>query len=140
MTTSGWRRVQGSVADNLTDDTKATVFDWKHRVRALVALSSVLNFMHRSTKPPIFHRDVKSANMVLDQAMGVKLIDCGLAKLLSEEDVDARAGGKSMFTMAGTAGGVLGTPGYMCPKYAMGGKFGEKSEVLFSCVFFALDD
>ena len=121
--------VHGSVAKNLLDDAKAAAFDWKHRVRALVGLASVLNFMHRSSDPPVMHRDVKSANMVLDQALRVKLIDCGIAKLLSAEDVHARDAGKTMFTMAATAGGVLGTPGYMCPRYTGGGKFGEKSEV-----------
>ena len=120
--------VHGSVAGNLTDDAKAAAFGWKYRVRALVALSSVLNYMHRSSQPPIFHRDVKSANMVLDHTMSVKLIDCGLAKLLSEEETNDFAAGKTLFTMAG-AGGVLGTPGYMCPRYASGGKFGEKSEM-----------
>ena len=120
--------VHGSVADNLINDAKAAAFGWKDRARALAALASVLNFMHRSHSPPIFHRDVKSANLVLDQAMSIKLIDCGIAKLLSDDQVDAQGGGKSLFTMGASAGGILGTPGYMCPKYTSGGRYGEKSE------------
>jgi len=44
----------------------------------------VLNYMHRSHSPPVFHRDVKSSNLVLTRGMDVKLIDCGLARLLTE--------------------------------------------------------
>jgi hypothetical protein len=52
--------------------------------QALTALASVLNYMHRSHSPPVFHRDVKSSNLVLARGMDVKLIDCGLARLLTE--------------------------------------------------------
>ena len=52
--------------------------------QALTALASVLNYMHRSHSPPVFHRDVKSSNLVLTRGMDVKPIDCGLARLLTE--------------------------------------------------------
>ena len=38
-----------------------------------------------------------------------KLIDCALAHLLTEEQAAQQASGKSMFTLGGTAGGLLGT-------------------------------
>ncbi len=76
--------VHGSVADNLTSDDRAGVFGWRLRVRALVALASVLNYMHCSSSPPIFHRDFKSSNVVIAEKMDVKLIDCGMAKLLTK--------------------------------------------------------
>ncbi len=55
----------GSIADVLADDARAAAFSWRHRVRALTAVASCLNYLHRSHRPPIFHRDVKSANVVL---------------------------------------------------------------------------
>jgi serine/threonine protein kinase len=123
----------GSIADTLANDGRAVVFDWRMRVRGMAGLASVLNYMHRSHDPPIYHRDVKSANVVLTETMDVKLIDCGLARLLTDEEAAARAsGGKSVFTMAsGTTvgGGILGTPGYMDPMYLTTGKFGDKAEV-----------
>jgi interleukin-1 receptor-associated kinase 4 len=121
--------VNGSVSDVLADDTRAATLTWKLRVKAMANLASVLNYMHRSHDPPIFHRDVKSGNLILDQAMEVKLIDCGLARLLSDEQQVERAAGKSLFTMGATAGGALGTPGYMCPRYCRTGKYSEKAEV-----------
>ena len=61
----------GSIADVLADDARATSFSWRHRVRALTAVASCLNYLHRSHRPPIFHRDVKSANVVLTADMQV---------------------------------------------------------------------
>jgi serine/threonine protein kinase len=61
----------GSVADVLADDARAAAFSWRHRVRALTAVASCLNYLHRSHRPPIFHRDVKSANVVLTADMQV---------------------------------------------------------------------
>ena len=55
-------------------------------------------------KPSIVHRDVKSANILLDGDARARLCDVGLAR-----DVDV---GTSM-----TQGSALGTPGYICPEY-----------------------
>lgn len=121
--------VYGSVADMLTDDSSATSFGVKARVRALAALASVLNYMHRSHDPSVYHRDVKCANLVLGQGMDVKLIDCGLSRVLTSEQASEQAAGKNAFTVAHAAGAVRGTPGYMCPRYIVTGKYGEQSEI-----------
>ena len=55
-------------------------------------------------KPSIVHRDVKSANVLLDGDARARLCDVGLAR-----DVDV---GTTM-----TQGSALGTPGYICPEY-----------------------
>ena len=55
-------------------------------------------------KPSIVHRDVKSANILLDGDARARLCDVGLAR-----DVDV---GTTM-----TQGSALGTPGYICPEY-----------------------
>ena len=71
----------------------------------------------------MFHRDVKAANVVLTAALEPKLIDCGLALFIPKDDP------RRMQTMLTATGGVLGTTGYMCPKYVNSGLYGEKSEV-----------
>ena len=110
----------GSVADILRNDDRAAAFDWRPRVRALAGIASCLNYMHCCADPPVFHRDVKSANIVLVQGMEAKLIDAGMARLLTPEQQAAHnAGAKSVFTMAsvgggtmaGGGGGLVGTPG-----------------------------
>jgi serine/threonine protein kinase len=119
----------GSLADNLAQDDRAKLLTPKVRVRILCAIASVLNYLHRSHQPPVFHRDVKSANIVLCEGFRPKLIDCGLAKLLTDEQTEAKAKGKSIFTMGASAKGALGTPAYSCPKYLQNQKYGERSEL-----------
>ena len=109
--------------------------------RSTVARREALHYLHRGGGGArCFHRDVKSANIVLTATLAPKLIDCGLAMYLPDGQPDGSAGrgagaaassspaAAERTTFAAT-GGVLGTPGYMCPKYARTGNFGEKSEV-----------
>ena len=108
--------------------------------RSTVARREALHYLHRGGGARCFHRDVKSANIVLTATLAPKLIDCGLAMYLPDGQPDESAGrgagaaassspaAAERTTFAAT-GGVLGTPGYMCPKYARTGNFGEKSEV-----------
>jgi hypothetical protein len=55
-----------------------------------------------------FHRDVKSANIVIKRDFTAQLIDCGIAKFVNDDYVSTSTGAK-------------GTPGYICPEYVDGG-------------------
>ena len=82
--------------------------------RAQIALDVFigLRFLHVGNRyiKPSFHRDLKSANIVLTRDMTAQLIDCGLATFASTDD----GGQMNMST------GVKGTRGYVCPKYCTG--------------------
>jgi serine/threonine protein kinase len=69
-------------------------------------LTAIL-FLHHSddTFDGCFHRDIKSANIILTNELKAKLIVCGLDKLAIK--FDTRFSGI----------GVKGTPGYVCPEY-----------------------
>jgi serine/threonine protein kinase len=58
----------------LKDDAKAEQLGWKTRVRILTGIATVLNYMHRSSEQPVYHRDVKSSNIVLSDGFIPKLI------------------------------------------------------------------
>ncbi|GMI06340.1 hypothetical protein TrLO_g12008 [Triparma laevis f. longispina] len=120
----------GSLADNLDNDDKAKLLTCRTRLRILTRLAETLNFMHRANDVPVYHRDVKSDNVVLCEGYESRLIDCGLAKLLSEAEQQQHKEGASQFSLGGTYGGLLlGTPGFLCPSISRGKKFGDKAEV-----------
>jgi serine/threonine protein kinase len=67
----------------------------------------------------ILHRDLKPGN-VLVTVSGVKLLDFGLAKLMTDSAPDVT---KTM------GGAVLGTAAYMSPEQAQGKPLGERSDI-----------
>lgn len=59
-----------------------------------------------------YHRDIKSANIVLKQDLTAQLIDCGLARFVID-----KGDGPAQSVSSASA---RGTPGYICPEYAQG--------------------
>ena len=93
--------------------------------RAQIALDVFigLRFLHVGNEyvKPCFHRDIKSANIVLKRDMTAQLIDCGMATF-------APADGDQV----GMSTGVKGTRGYICPKYCTGSISYDASCDIFS--------
>src|SRR3984957_10617920 len=67
----------------------------------------------------ILHRDLKPAN-ILVTVSGVKLLDFGLAKLMTDSDSEAT---KTI------EGAVMGTAAYMSPEQAQGKSLDERSDI-----------
>lgn len=72
--------------------------------------------MHEQCDPKIIHRDVKAANILLDDYCEAVVGDFGLAKLLDHRD--------SHVTTA-----VRGTVGHIAPEYLSTGQSSEKTDV-----------
>jgi len=99
---------------------------WSIRLRIALGAASALKYLHRHRDTPVFHRDVKSANIVLMNDFTPKLIDCGLAKYISPSSDEEGEVGMSL----GRSQGVrVGTSEYMCNYYRNTGNFTAKSEV-----------
>ncbi|KAL2632637.1 hypothetical protein R1flu_004116 [Riccia fluitans] len=108
----------GSLNDHLFGSSaKSGHLTWPQRSRIAVDIARGLAYLHHDTSPPIFHRDIKASNVLLDNDYNACLADFGLAKLTLE--------GQSHMT----ASTVAGTHGYMAPEYAMYGKLTGKSDV-----------
>lgn len=103
----------GSVASRLKSK---PVLDWSTRKRIALGAARGLLYLHEQCDPKIIHRDVKAANILLDDYCEAVVGDFGLAKLLDHQD--------SHVTTA-----VRGTVGHIAPEYLSTGQSSEKTDV-----------
>ncbi|PUZ51689.1 hypothetical protein GQ55_6G208400 [Panicum hallii var. hallii] len=103
----------GSVASRLRGK---PALDWAARKRIAVGAARGLLYLHEQCDPKIIHRDVKAANVLLDERLEAVVGDFGLAKLLDHGD--------SHVTTA-----VRGTVGHIAPEYLSTGQSSEKTDV-----------
>ncbi|XP_024461171.1 probable LRR receptor-like serine/threonine-protein kinase At5g10290 isoform X1 [Populus trichocarpa] len=92
------------------------VLDWTTRKRVALGAARGLEYLHEHCNPKIIHRDVKAANVLLDEDFEAVVGDFGLAKL-----VDVR---KTNVTTQ-----VRGTMGHIAPEYLSTGKSSERTDV-----------
>ncbi|KAL4563331.1 hypothetical protein LXL04_027372 [Taraxacum kok-saghyz] len=77
----------GSVADRLRDGGRETpLLDWSRRMHIALGAARGLVYLHEQFNPKIIHRDVKAANILLDENFEAVVGDFGLAKLLDPRD------------------------------------------------------
>ncbi|CAI7868393.1 unnamed protein product, partial [Closterium sp. NIES-54] len=98
----------GSLETRLRDHTKPPL-PWDLRMRIACEAATGLAFLH-SCRPPIIHRDVKAANVLLDAHMHALVSDFGLAKVASDQ-----------YTQPMAVTSIMGTRGYVAPEYVQTG-------------------
>ncbi|XP_061980899.1 BRASSINOSTEROID INSENSITIVE 1-associated receptor kinase 1-like isoform X2 [Populus nigra] len=109
--------VNGSVASCLRERPESQPpLDWPKRKRIALGSARGLAYLHDHCDPKIIHRDVKAANILLDEEFEAVVGDFGLAKLMDYKD-----------THVTTA--VRGTIGHIAPEYLSTGKSSEKTDV-----------
>ncbi|KAH0452865.1 hypothetical protein IEQ34_017189 [Dendrobium chrysotoxum] len=60
-----------------TYDDRSKGLNWNARVRVALGTARALEYLHEVCLPPVVHRNLKSANILLDEELNPKLSDCG---------------------------------------------------------------
>ncbi|KAK9158749.1 hypothetical protein Scep_005323 [Stephania cephalantha] len=105
----------GTLHDHLHGK-RAKFLDLKSRLRIAIQTAEALAYLHFSTCTPIYHRDVKTTNILLDDELNAKVSDFGLSRL-------AQPGLSHVSTCA------QGTLGYLDPEYYKNYQLTDKSDV-----------
>ncbi|RYR36214.1 hypothetical protein Ahy_A10g051224 [Arachis hypogaea] len=99
---------------------------WPIRVQIALDSARGLEYIHEDTVPVYIHRDIKSANILIDKNFRAKVADFGLTRL-------TEYGSSSLQTI------LVGTFGYMPPEYAQYGEVSPKIDVYaFGVVLYEL--
>ena len=101
--------VGGSLSKLLRSSTLQTL-GWAKRQEIGVGVACGVDFLH-SQSPPVIHRDLKSANVVLSESLVPKICDFGLSSFIPGYLADAQANK------------MRGTPKYMAPELILTDQF-----------------
>ena len=68
-----------------TDDAKRASLDWTMRLEVIIGIVRGLLYLHHDSRFNIIHRNLKAANILLDEEMNPKISDFGTARLFMRE-------------------------------------------------------
>ncbi|KZV16139.1 protein STRUBBELIG-receptor FAMILY 8 [Dorcoceras hygrometricum] len=108
----------GSLHDTLHyADERSKMLTWNARVRVALGTARALEYLHEVCLPSVVHRNLKSANILLDDEFNPHLSDCGLASLTPNTERQV------------SSDQMIGSFGYSAPEFALSGIYTVKSDV-----------
>ncbi|CAI9271798.1 unnamed protein product [Lactuca saligna] len=106
----------GTLYKHIHDETGEVFVPLNMRLRIATEVAGALSYLHSATSIPIYHRDIKSTNILLDEKYRAKISDFGTSRFISIS--------RTHLTTL-----VQGTIGYLDPEYFQSSQFTEKSDV-----------
>ncbi|XP_047941058.1 putative wall-associated receptor kinase-like 16 [Salvia hispanica] len=106
----------GTLFDLIHDPSNEFPFTWIMRLKIAADIAGALAYLHYASSVPIYHRDIKSSNILLDEKYVVKVSDFGTSRSIATDQTH-------LTTL------VKGTFGYLDPEYFQSSQFTEKSDV-----------
>ncbi|KFK42488.1 hypothetical protein AALP_AA2G263200 [Arabis alpina] len=109
----------GNLFEHLHDespDQTMMATTWEMRLRIAIEIAGALSYLHSAASTPIYHRDIKTTNIMLDEKYRAKVSDFGTSRSVTEDHTH-------LTTL------VSGTVGYLDPEYFQSSQFTDKSDV-----------
>ncbi|XP_062081381.1 wall-associated receptor kinase-like 1, partial [Humulus lupulus] len=105
-----------TLSEYIHDRSAEFPFTWNMRLRIATEVAGALSYLHSAASFPIYHRDIKSTNILLDEKLRAKVAGFGTSRTISLEQTH-------LTTL------VYGTFGYLDPDDFQSSQFTDKSDV-----------
>ncbi|KAK9692183.1 hypothetical protein RND81_09G246500 [Saponaria officinalis] len=106
----------GTLSKYIHDAQEEFPITWEMRLQIALDVAGALNYLHSSSSNPIFHKDVKTSNILLDAKYRAKLSDFGSSRSVALDQTHLTTK-------------VQGTFGYLDPEFFQSSQYTEKSDV-----------